>query len=187
MVVSVSNVRDVATTRNLETAMNFGLNTYSHIDERVLADRILSDCENYVQTNPDTGRLISVCIGEGPETEIHFRNQVCGEKREKFPYRTQFWLADTKQKKAVTLDIQQMKDASDVFGIIIRRSVPKDVNLPSLKPPNHRFQDIEGMNSTSIGVIVYSDDSHVPCKATDRVQLIKQTGVEPDRVGGRND
>src|SRR5699024_6345428 len=55
---------------------------------------------------------------------------------------------------------------------------PAHINVRSLQSAIHPLKDVEGMNPSSIGNIVYSDIALAPCTAAASVELLKETGLD---------
>jgi methylenetetrahydrofolate dehydrogenase (NADP+)/methenyltetrahydrofolate cyclohydrolase len=146
------------------------------IDGRNVARRILAECKDYTDEQNNLGRLVSICIGDVPETEVYVRNQARGAERAGLPFEQVNWDANITQDEAKQI-IQQMNDDASILGVIIQRPAPAHINIRSLQSAVHPLKDVEGMNPASIGNIVYSDVALAPCTAAASVELIKETGL----------
>ncbi len=146
------------------------------IDGRTVARRILAECKDYTEAQNTPGRLVSICIGDVPETEVYVRNQARGAERAGLPFEQVNWDAKITQDEAKQI-IQQMNDDASILGVIIQRPAPEHINIRSLQSAVHPLKDVEGMNPASIGNIVYSDVALAPCTAAASVELIKETGL----------
>jgi len=147
------------------------------IDGRKVATDILRECEKYTVKQHALGRLVSICIGDVPETEVYVRNQARGAKRAGLPFEQVNWDANITQNEAKQV-IQQMNNDASILGVIIQRPAPEHINIRSLQSAVHPLKDVEGMNPASIGNIVYSDVALAPCTAAASVELIKKTGLK---------
>lgn len=147
------------------------------IDGRKVAIDILRECEKYTVKQHALGRLVSICIGDVPETEVYVRNQARGAKRAGLPFEQVNWDATITQNEAKQV-IQQMNNDASILGVIIQRPAPEHINIRSLQSAVHPLKDVEGMNPASIGNIVYSDVALAPCTAAASVELIKKTGLK---------
>ncbi|SDY31053.1 methylenetetrahydrofolate dehydrogenase (NADP+) / methenyltetrahydrofolate cyclohydrolase [Lentibacter algarum] len=147
------------------------------IDGRKIATDILRECKNYTDEQHALGRVVSICIGDVPETEVYVRNQARGAMRAGLPFEQVNWDANITQNEAKQV-IQQMNDDASILGMIIQRPTPEHINIRTLQSAVHPLKDVEGMNPASIGNIVYSDVALAPCTAAASVELIKQTGLK---------
>ena len=157
------------------------MTTTSHnhrqVDGRKVANKIIEECKEYTNQQNTLGRLVSICIGDVPETELYIRNQARGAKSAGLPFEQVKWSANIKQNEAKRV-IQRMNDDASILGIIIQRPAPKHINIRSLQSAVHPLKDVEGMNPASIGNIVYSDVALAPCTAAASIELIKETGLK---------
>ncbi|MEM9579221.1 MAG: bifunctional 5,10-methylenetetrahydrofolate dehydrogenase/5,10-methenyltetrahydrofolate cyclohydrolase [Pseudomonadota bacterium] len=147
------------------------------MDGKRVATRILAECKSYFEQQSVLGRLVSICIGDVPETAVYVRNQARGAERAGLPFEQIVWDEATTQAEAKQM-IQAMNDDPDVLGIILQRPVPDHINIRSLQSAVHPFKDVEGMNPASIGNIVYSDVALAPCTAAASVELIRESGLD---------
>ncbi|WP_375267428.1 bifunctional 5,10-methylenetetrahydrofolate dehydrogenase/5,10-methenyltetrahydrofolate cyclohydrolase [Planktotalea sp.] len=147
------------------------------IDGHKVATDILRECKKYTVKQHALGRLVSICIGDVPETEVYVRNQARGAKRAGLPFEQVNWDANITQNEAKQV-IQQMNNDASILGAIIQRPAPEHINIRSLQSAVHPLKDVEGMNPASIGNIVYSDVALAPCTAAASVELIKKTGLK---------
>ncbi|WP_430540786.1 bifunctional 5,10-methylenetetrahydrofolate dehydrogenase/5,10-methenyltetrahydrofolate cyclohydrolase [Planktotalea arctica] len=157
---------------------NLTSNQHHHkaIDGRKTAARILLECRDYTTAQPRLGRLLSICIGDVPETAVYVRNQARGAERAGIPFEQATWDQNITQDEAKQ-KIHAMNDDPDILGVILQRPVPDHINIRSLQSAVHPLKDVEGMNPASIGNIVYSDVALAPCTAAASVELIKETGL----------
>jgi len=74
--------------------------------------------------------------------------------------------------------IKKLNDDPSVTGIILLMPVPQGVDARALQQMIVPHKDVEGMNPTNMGRIVYNDTRLAPCTPKGVVELIKRTGVE---------
>jgi methylenetetrahydrofolate dehydrogenase (NADP+)/methenyltetrahydrofolate cyclohydrolase len=140
-------------------------------------DRILLDVKSYSVNQNNMGALVSICIGQTPETAIYVRNQANAARKSEIKFNEQIWDHDITQEECKQR-ILKLNDSSEVLGIILQRPVPNHINVRSLQSAIHPLKDVEGMNPASIGNIVYSDIAMAPCTAAASVELIRETGLK---------
>ena len=150
---------------------------HRHLRGAPVKERILAEVKDYVASQGNIGKLVSISIGSTAEAAVYIRNQARVAKQAGLPFEEQVWEADITQ-EACKARLQQMNDDEAVLGIILQRPVPSQINVRSLQSAIHPLKDVEGMNPASIGNIVYSDVALAPCTAAASVELIKQTGLD---------
>lgn len=139
-------------------------------------NEILDEVREYTTANPNMPALVSILIGDQPESAVYVRNQKRTAEKAGIPFDEQVWPADITQEDCKKR-ILAMNDDPKVLGVILQRPVPAHINVRSLQSAIHPLKDVEGMNPASIGNIVYSDVALAPCTAAASVELIKRTGL----------
>ncbi len=79
---------------------------------------------------------------------------------------------------ALVEHVQKLNADPECTGIILQMPVPAGVDarkIQSLIAPN---KDVEGMNPTNMGMLMYADVNLGPCTAVGAVELVKKTGVD---------
>ena len=146
------------------------------IDGVAVKNEIIEDVRVYTNQYPNIPSLVSILIGDQPESAVYVRNQKRAADKAGIPFDEQIWPADISQEDCKAR-ILLMNDDPNVLGVILQRPVPTNFNVRSLQSAIHPLKDVEGMNPASIGNIVYSDVALAPCTAAASVELIKRTGL----------
>lgn len=146
------------------------------IDGVAVKNEIIEDVRVYTNQYPNIPSLVSILIGDQPESAVYVRNQKRAADKAGIPFDEQIWPADISQDDCKAR-ILLMNDDPKVLGVILQRPVPTNFNVRSLQSAIHPLKDVEGMNPASIGNIVYSDVALAPCTAAASVELIKRTGL----------
>ena len=146
------------------------------IDGVAVKNEIIEDVRVYTNQHPNIPSLVSILIGDQPESAVYVRNQKRAADKAGIPFDEQIWPADISQEDCKAR-ILLMNDDPKVLGVILQRPVPTNFNVRSLQSAIHPLKDVEGMNPASIGNIVYSDVALAPCTAAASVELIKRTGL----------
>jgi len=124
-----------------------------------------------------TPRLASLEIGHNPAAALYIRNQkrVANKlgiefENRKFPQEITQW--------EILAAIHTMNVDPHITGIIVQRPVPIHLNLEELQLAIAPAKDVEGMNPTNIGKVVYDDFVLGPCTSQASVELLKATGLD---------
>ena len=147
------------------------------IDGIVVKKRIIAEVKQYAEEFTELPSLVSILIGDVPESAVYVRNQARGAEQSGMPFKQVNWPSDITQDECKAR-ILALNDDPAVLGIILQRPVPDHINVRSLQSAIHPLKDVEGMNPASIGNIVYSDVALAPCTAAASVALIKETGLK---------
>jgi methylenetetrahydrofolate dehydrogenase (NADP+)/methenyltetrahydrofolate cyclohydrolase len=117
-------------------------------------------------------RLFSITFGTGNEAIARYvRNQrraaeSCGvefEERILSPLTTKTDLQEV---------IHRINIDPRATGVIIQRPVPSHLSVREIQEAVHPFKDVEGMNPTSIGHVVYGDDESAAATTTNNNQML---------------
>lgn len=144
-----------------------------------LADKILDQVASEMATLIQQGwvsKLISITVGEVAAAKIYVRNQRRAAERVGIAFEERNFAADVTEQE-LRVAIEAMNVDPRVTGIIVQRPVPTHVSIKALQSTIHPFKDVEGMNPTSIGNIVYNELDLSPCTAAASVELLRSTGL----------
>ncbi len=122
-------------------------------------------------------RLASLEIGHNPAAALYIRNQgrVAGKLGIEFENRK--YKQEITQREMLAA-IRAMNVDPHITGIIVQRPVPAHLNLKQLQLAIAPSKDVEGMNPTNIGKVVYNDFVLGPCTSQASVMLLEATGLE---------
>jgi len=144
-----------------------------------VAERILGEVRAETGRLAETGwrpRLMSITVGDVAAVDVYVRNQKRVAEKAGVAFEERAFPADVTQRE-LEAAIETMNVDPRVTGIIIQRPVPPQISIKALQTAVHPFKDVEGMNPTSIGNIVYNELDLAPCTAAASVELLKHTGL----------
>ncbi|MEQ8604269.1 MAG: bifunctional 5,10-methylenetetrahydrofolate dehydrogenase/5,10-methenyltetrahydrofolate cyclohydrolase [Marivibrio sp.] len=144
-----------------------------------VAERILGEVRAEAERLAETGwrpRLMSITVGDVAAVDVYVRNQKRVAEKAGVAFEERAFPSDVTQRE-LEAAIETMNVDPRVTGIIIQRPVPPQISIKALQTAVHPFKDVEGMNPTSIGNIVYNELDLAPCTAAASVELLKHTGL----------
>ncbi len=144
-----------------------------------VADRLIGEVTADLERLAEAGwrpRLVSVTVGDVAAVDVYVRNQKRMAERCGIEFEERHFPGDVTQRE-LEVAIETMNVDPRVTGIIIQRPVPPQISIKALQTAVHPFKDVEGMNPTSIGNIVYNELDLAPCTAAASVELLKHTGL----------
>jgi methylenetetrahydrofolate dehydrogenase (NADP+)/methenyltetrahydrofolate cyclohydrolase len=121
-------------------------------------------------------RLISVDVGGNPATSLYISNQQRACEQVGIAFENRHYPAEITQGEMLAA-LQAFNVDPRVTGLIVQRPVPPHLDLERLQNAIHPSKDVEGMNSSNIGNIVYGDFTLGPCTALASVALLRSTGL----------
>ena len=142
-----------------------------------VADAILETVrEELAQLEADgwSPKLVSITVGGVDAVDVYVRNQRRVAERAGIAFEERNFPGDVTQQE-MEVAIAAMNVDPRVTGIIIQRPVPEQISIKALQTAVHPFKDVEGMNPSSIGNIVYNELDLAPCTAAASVELLKST------------
>ncbi len=122
-------------------------------------------------------RLASLEIGENPAAALYIRNQGRVAETLGIEFENRKYPQEITQREMLAA-IQAMNVDPHVTGIIVQRPVPVHLDLKQLQLAIAPSKDVEGMNPTNIGKVVYDDFVLGPCTSQASVKLLQATGLE---------
>ncbi len=144
-----------------------------------VADGILETVKVDVEAYASAGwtpKLISITVGDVEAVDVYVRNQRRVAERVGIAFEERHFPSDVTQQE-MEVAIATMNVDPRVTGIIIQRPVPGQISIKALQSAVHPFKDVEGMNPTSIGNIVYNEVDLAPCTAAASVELLRSTNL----------
>lgn len=122
-------------------------------------------------------RLASLEIGHNPAAAMYIRNQKRVANKLGIEFENRKFPQEISQHEILAA-IHAMNVDPHVTGIIVQRPVPVHLQLEELQLAIAPAKDVEGMNPTNIGKVVYDNFVLGPCTSQASVELLKATGLE---------
>ncbi len=124
-----------------------------------------------------TPRLVSLEIGHNPAAALYIRNQKRIANNLGIDFENRKFPEEITQLEMIAA-IKAMNVDPRVTGVIIQRPVPERLDLKKLQLSVTSTKDVEGMNPTNIGKVVYDDFVLGPCTSQAAVRLLEATGLD---------
>jgi methylenetetrahydrofolate dehydrogenase (NADP+)/methenyltetrahydrofolate cyclohydrolase len=121
-------------------------------------------------------RLVSLEVGGNAATALYIGNQQKACAQVGIGFENRRYPADITEGEALAA-IQALNVDPRVTGLILQRPVPGHLDLDRLQNAIHPSKDVEGMNASNIGNIVYGNATLGPCTSLASVALLKSTGL----------
>ena len=121
-------------------------------------------------------RLAAVLVGSTPAGELYAQRQGEGCRAIGIDYVLHTLPADTTQRQLKT-HLRQLNGDASVTGIMLHLPLPAHIDTPRVQFEIDVVKDVEGVNPSNIGYVVYGHTLIAPCTALAAVELIKSTGT----------
>ena len=153
--------------------------SYKLIDGRAHARKLRAEIAQEIAVLHELGwvqKLVSIDVAGTEAAALYIRNQqrACTEVGIAFERRS--YPGEVTQRELLAA-VQSLNVDPRVTGIILQRPLPSHLDLKSLQNAIHPDKDVEGMNASNIGNIVYGGSTLGPCTARASVALLKTTGL----------
>ena len=122
-------------------------------------------------------RLVSLEIGGSEAAGIYMRNQRRAAEDVGIEFDAHNLSLETTQDQLLAL-IADLNADPTVSGILVQRPLPDGFDERKIQFAIDRHKDVEGMNPTNMGSILYTEPSLPPCTAAAAFELIRATGVD---------
>ena len=102
----------------------------------IVKNEIIKEVREYTAAHTNIPSLVSILIGDQPESAMYVRNQKRAAENAGIPFDEQVWPADITQEDCKAR-ILVMNDDPCILGVILQRPVPADFNVRSLQSAIH--------------------------------------------------
>lgn len=122
-------------------------------------------------------RLLSLEVGENPAAKVYIRNQKRAADDVGIELVEKMLPATTTEADLVGV-INDLNQDPTVTGIIVQRPLPLGIDGRNIQAAISRKKDVEGMNPSNMGAILYEEPKLTPCTAVSALSLIQHTGID---------
>jgi len=149
------------------------------IDGAALAAQMKSDVRTRVEQLRAGGKIVhltAILVGKTPAGELYAQRQKEACNAVGIEYELLDMPADSVQ-QAIAWQIQKLNHDPAVTGIMLHLPLPKHCDATELQYQIDPVKDVEGVNPSNIGYVVYGHTLIAPCTALSVIELIKTTGI----------
>ncbi len=148
------------------------------LDGRALADKMRSELRAARASLGDRPiRLVSLEVGHNPAAKVYLR----GQRRAAEDVGIELVEEHLPQDAALATvlgRISQLNDDQSVAGILVQRPLPRSIEAREVQGAIKRHKDVEGMNPSNMGAILYHEPALAPCTASAALRLIQESGTD---------
>jgi methylenetetrahydrofolate dehydrogenase (NADP+)/methenyltetrahydrofolate cyclohydrolase len=154
--------------------------SYRLIDGRAIAESIHREVEAEARALRERGsvpHLVAVQVGENPATNVYIQKQKDRFSRLGIQY-THRELDRSTSQEALISHLEALNENPTVTGIIVTLPLPEGISAPRVQEAIHAEKDVEGVNPSNMGRLIYNRRGVGPCTALAVMTAIDSTGVE---------
>ena len=150
------------------------------IDGEKIASCITADLKAEAEMLSKKGvfpHLKAVQVGENPASRLYVKNQQKSCEEIGIAYTLDELPSSTTEEQLIE-HIKGLNTDRETTGIILQMPLPEGTNAQKVQSLITATKDVEGMNLTSMGAVVYGNARLAPCTAMAAVELVKSVGVD---------
>jgi len=151
------------------------------IDGKSLAAKFKEDIKREVgelkEKHKLTPLLTAIQVGENPASRVYIKNQKKSCEEVGIDYQLHE-LPETTSEEELLQFVEKLNRDDKVTGIILQMPLPQQINGRRVQMAITPMKDVEGMNPSNMGMLVYGSPRLAPCTALAAMELLKSTGVD---------
>jgi methylenetetrahydrofolate dehydrogenase (NADP+)/methenyltetrahydrofolate cyclohydrolase len=149
------------------------------IDGKALAGRIKAETARQVQALAARGvrvTLDAVMVGDPEAGGIYARSQRNKCQDVGIEYRLHPLAGDAREPDIRAL-LRELNDDPSVTGIVLNLPLPKGIDTHAVQYCIDPYKDVEGVNPSNIGLLLYGGPIMAPCTALAVMEILRDAGV----------
>lgn len=151
------------------------------IDGVALGRRIKQEVLEQVRSLTAEGvavTLDAVMVGDSGASGVYARSQRKRCHEVGIEYRLHE-LPDNAGEGDIRSLLRELNDDRSVTGIVLNLPLPEGVDTHAIQYSIDPYKDVEGVNPSNIGLLLYGSPIIAPCTALAVMAILKETGVDP--------
>ena len=149
------------------------------IDGKAIAKNIISEVVREIKLLKVKGikpKLVTIQVGENSASSVYVNQQKKSCKKVDINYELKTFATDITEIDLIE-EIHRLNRQQDVTGIILQMPVPKTIDGRKIQASIAPEKDVEGVNPTNIGWLLYGNPLLAPCTALAVKEIIDSTGI----------
>ena len=151
------------------------------IDGKSLAAKFKEDIKGEVgelkEKHKLTPLLTAIQVGENPASRVYVKSQRKSCEEVGIDYQLQELPEATSEEELLKF-VEKLNRDDKVIGIILQMPLPQQINGRRVQMAITPTKDVEGMNPSNMGMLVYGSPRLAPCTALAAMELLDSTGVD---------
>ena len=151
------------------------------IDGKSLATKFKEDIKREVGELKEkykvTPLLTAIQVGENPASRVYVKSQKKSCEEVEIDYQLHELPEATSEEELLQF-VEKLNRDDKVTGIILEMPLPQQINGRRVQMAITPMKDVEGMNPSNMGMLVYGSPRLAPCTALAAMELLKSTGVD---------
>jgi methylenetetrahydrofolate dehydrogenase (NADP+)/methenyltetrahydrofolate cyclohydrolase len=151
------------------------------INGKALSERVKQEAARHVRELAAKGigvSLDAIMVGDPAAGEIYARSQSRRCQDVGIEHRLHTLDGSAKEADIRSL-IRELNDDPSVTGIVLNLPLPEGIDTHAMQYCIDPYKDIEGVNPSNIGLLLYGSPIIAPCTALAVMAILKDAGVNP--------
>ncbi len=149
------------------------------IDGKAIAKNIISEVVREIKLLKVKGikpKLVTIQVGENSASSVYVNQQKKSCKKVDINYELKTFATDITEIDLIE-EIDRLNRQQDVTGVILQMPVPKTIDGRKIQASIAPEKDVEGVNPTNMGWLLYGSPLLAPCTALAVKEIIDSTGI----------
>lgn len=137
------------------------------IDGKIIAEKIKEDVKKeieHLKSKNIIPKLVAISVGENPASIVYMNQQKKNCEKIGINYEIMN-LPEDIDEKGIIQNIEKLNQDLEVTGIILQLPLPKGVDTRKVQSKISAIKDVEGVNPSNMGWLVYGRPYIGPCTA----------------------
>jgi len=151
------------------------------IDGKSLAAKFKGDIKSEVEELKERDKVVplltAIQVGENPASRVYIKKQRKSCEEVGIDYQLHELPEATSEEELLKF-VEKLNRDDRVTGIILEMPLPPQINARRVQMVITPMKDVEGMNPSNMGMLVYGSPRLAPCTALAAMELLKSTGVD---------
>jgi len=151
------------------------------IDGKSLAAKFKEDTKKEIEQLKERYKVVPVLtaiqVGENPASRVYVKSQKKSCEEVGINYQLHELPEATSDEELLRF-VEKLNTDDKVTGIILEMPLPQKINARLVQMAITPTKDVEGMNPSNMGMLVYGNPRLAPCTALAAMELLKSTGVD---------
>jgi len=151
------------------------------IDGKSLAAKFKGDIKSEVEELKKRHKVVplltAIQVGENPASRVYIKKQRKSCEEVGIDYQLHELPEVTSEEELLEF-VEKLNKDDKVTGIILEMPLPPQINARRVQMVITPTKDVEGMNPSNMGMLVYGSPRLAPCTALAAMELLKSTGVD---------
>jgi len=141
-----------------------------------LKEEIRKEIEELKKEQKVVPLLAAIQVGDNPASAVYVNSQRKACEEVGIDYKL-CQLAQGTAEEELLRFVDKINRDDKVNGIILEMPLPPEINARKVQMTIASQKDVEGMNPSNMGMLVYGSPKLAPCTAMAAMELLKSTGV----------